>query len=340
MPDPAVSIIIPTLDRLDLLRRAIDSALVQTYADLECVVVVDGPFAEVTAFAGAHPDPRVRVLQRETNGGAGAARNSGIAAATGRYIGFLDDDDLWLPTKLERQVPLLDAGASVVHSLVYVADSNGDIYERASERGFALFRAAAAEDFPYLRLLRQSSFQISSFLVRRTCIDEIDGFDPDLATVEDLDFVHRLWRRYPLTFVDEPLTKYCIYDRDRSLPRDPDVWRRFAEKELAWVADANPPERREAEAYLQMQIAQAYWVSRKYRKAVVPMARALRRDRNVMTPRTVAKYATAAVLPAPLVNRARRQAGTFRTIREPDPWLDLPSKTTGIASASARNAKK
>jgi glycosyltransferase involved in cell wall biosynthesis len=321
---PAVSIVTPTLNRIDFLRRALDSALAQTYGDLECVVVVDGPSPELASFVTSHPDPRVRLVQRETNGGVAAARNTGIAAAEGRYVGFLDDDDIWLPQKLERQVPLLDAGADVVHSLVYVADGDGNVYEEASERGFALFRAAAAEGFPYLRLLRQSSYQISSFLVRKSLIDEVGGFDPTLTTVDDLDFVHRLWRRAPFAFVDEPLTKYCFHGANWSFTKEPDVWRRFAEKELAWLAEANPPERREAEAYLWMQIAQAYWIGGRYRKSVGPTLRARRLDRSVMTPKTAAKYLAAAALPARAVDAARARTRPMRAGGDPDPWLDLP----------------
>jgi len=323
---PVVSIITPTLDRIHFLRRALDSAIAQTYEDWEAVVVVDGPSPEMAEYVNSHPDPRVRLVQRDTNGGVAAARNTGIAQARGRYVGFLDDDDIWLPQKLERQVPLLEAGADVVHSLVYVADGGGNVYERASERGFALFRAAAAEGFPYFRLLRQSSYQISSFLVRKTAIEEIGGFDPTLTTVDDLDFVHRLWRRNSaFAFVDEPLTKYCFHGANWSFTKEPDVWRRFAEKELEWIRDADPPRRREAEAYLWMQIAQAYWIGGRYRKAVAPTLRARRLDSSVMSPRTALKYVAAALLPAPIVDAARNRTKPLRPTGDPDPWLDLPA---------------
>src|SRR5579864_3888859 len=175
----------------------------QTYADFESVVVVDGPSPEVAEFVAAYPDPRVRLVQRDANGGVAAARNSGIEISRGRYVGFLDDDDLWLPTKLERQVALLDAGADVVHSLVYVADGNGEVYERPSERGFRLFREVAAAGYPYVWLLRRSSYQIGTFVIRRTCLEEVGGFDAELAPMDDLDLVHRLRRRVPLALVDE-----------------------------------------------------------------------------------------------------------------------------------------
>ncbi len=325
MTAPAVSVITPTLNRIAFLRRAIDSALAQTFGDLEICVVVDGPSPELAAEVAAHPDPRVRLVQRGETGGVAAARNTGIEAARGRYIGFLDDDDLWLPTKLERQVPLLEAGADVVHGLVYVADGDGDVYERSSERGFALFREVAAAGYPYVWLLRRSSYQISSFLVRRSCFDEIGGFDPGLAAVDDLDLVHRLWRRYQLVFVDEPLTKYCFHATNWSHDKNPELWVRLAQRELAWIARNDPPGRRAAEAYLEMQIAQSKWIGGRYREAVAPAVGAWRKDASVITPRTVLKYLAAAALPGNLVDRARRRARQHRPPVEPDPWLDLPT---------------
>jgi glycosyltransferase involved in cell wall biosynthesis len=322
---PAVSVILPTLDRLAFLRRAIGSALAQTYGDLEVVVVVDGPSPELEAEVGAYPDPRVRLVRRAETGGVAAARNTGLEVARGRYVGFLDDDDLWLPEKLERQVPLLDAGADVVHSLAYVADGEGNVYERPSERGFRLFREVAAAGYPYPWLLRRSSYQIGTFLVRSECVAAVGGFDPDLPAVDDLDLVHRLWRRYRLTLVDEPLTKYCFHGANWSYTKDPQAWISFAEKELAWIRTADPPGRRESEAYLLMQIAQAEWIRGRYRRVVAPAARARALDASAIGARTLAKYAAAAVLPARVVARGRQRVRAARPAAEPDPWLDLPT---------------
>jgi glycosyltransferase involved in cell wall biosynthesis len=326
---PTVSVITPTLDRLEFLRRALDSLLGQTYGDFEAVVVVDGPSPELAEFVAGHPDPRVRLIQRDANGGVAAARNSGLDAARGRYIGFLDDDDLWLPTKLERQVPLLDAGADVVHSLVYVADGDGRVYERPSERGFRLFREAAAAEYPYVWLLRRSSYQISSFLVRRECVDAVGGFDPTLTGIDDLAFAHELWRRYELRLVDEPLTKYCFHDANQVQSLNSGPWAELARRELAWTAQADPPGRAAADAYLWMQIAQSAWITGRYRRAVVPALRARRLDPSVMTARTAVKYAVAALLPAPLVDVSRRRTRQLREPAEPDPWIDLATPLPG-----------
>ena len=101
---PKVSVVIPTKGRPALLMRAIDSVLAQTMADVEVVVVIDGHDPETTARLATVTDRRVRVCQNATSRGSGKARNIGAWRAEGDWIAFLDDDDVWLPRKLERQL--------------------------------------------------------------------------------------------------------------------------------------------------------------------------------------------------------------------------------------------
>lgn len=104
---PLVSAVIPTHKRPDILPRAVRSALSQTYSPIEVLVVVDGPDAQTAQVLGQIDDPRLRVVQLDSNMGGGDARNAGVAAARGEWIAFLDDDDEWLPEKIQRQVALL-----------------------------------------------------------------------------------------------------------------------------------------------------------------------------------------------------------------------------------------
>jgi glycosyltransferase involved in cell wall biosynthesis len=90
------SVIVPTFGRPAFLADALESVLAQTFDDFECIVVDDASPESMSVPS----DPRVRVVTRETNGGPPAARNTGIAAARGRYVAFLDDDDVWLPHRL------------------------------------------------------------------------------------------------------------------------------------------------------------------------------------------------------------------------------------------------
>lgn len=99
-----VSVIIPTAKRPKLLRRALDSAFAQTMHDIEVIVVVDGPNEETLAMLGGEQDCRLRILHNPSSIGPGAARNAGAAIARGQWLAFLDDDDEWMPRKLEVQL--------------------------------------------------------------------------------------------------------------------------------------------------------------------------------------------------------------------------------------------
>jgi glycosyltransferase involved in cell wall biosynthesis len=108
---PEVSVVIPTCNRPGLATRAVTSALAQTYADLEVVVVIDGPDPATGDALAAIPDPRLRVLPLTARGKAPNARNQGVRVAAGRWTAFLDDDDEWLPTKLDVQLKLAATAA-------------------------------------------------------------------------------------------------------------------------------------------------------------------------------------------------------------------------------------
>jgi glycosyltransferase involved in cell wall biosynthesis len=99
-----VSVVIPTRSRPQLLRRSLGSVAAQTHHDLEVVVVVDGPDDETTGLLAGWSDRPLTVVVNERSVGGGEARNIGVRAARGRWIAFLDDDDEWLPHKLERQL--------------------------------------------------------------------------------------------------------------------------------------------------------------------------------------------------------------------------------------------
>jgi glycosyltransferase involved in cell wall biosynthesis len=321
---PAVSVIIPTYDRVDFLARAIESVLAQTHAHFEVVVVDDGPNDTIASFVSKHPDPRVRLVRHEQNRGVAAARNTGIASARAAVLGFLDDDDLWLPRKLERQLEALeDPNVKVVHTLVYVADGGGNVYAAPTERGFRLFRDVAAAGYPYDLLLRRSSFFLGTFLVRRECVDEIGGFDEQLPSVDDLDFVHRLRRRYEFHLVDEPLLKYCIHAGSFSKTKSGDTWRRLALKELGSLETVEPSQQPAVEAFVHRQLALTAWMDGRYREGVRPTLRARRLDASVLPAKTAAKYLAAGVLPKRLVDAARQRTREVRANQEPDPWLDL-----------------
>jgi teichuronic acid biosynthesis glycosyltransferase TuaG len=104
MTVPAVSIILPTFNRTNYLRAAIDSVFAQTFADWEMIIVDDGSDDETKQFLRGTTDPRVRTIWLPHSGNPSLVRNTGIRSAGGRYLAFLDSDDIWIATKLEMQI--------------------------------------------------------------------------------------------------------------------------------------------------------------------------------------------------------------------------------------------
>lgn len=120
-----VSVVIPSCSRPRLLRRAISSALGQSLSDIEVLVVIDGHCSDTRAELDRVRDPRLRVVSNASPLGASASRNRGVAASSAEWTAFLDDDDEWIPTKLEKQLQLARQSKSVhpvITSLVKVVD--------------------------------------------------------------------------------------------------------------------------------------------------------------------------------------------------------------------------
>src|ERR1700743_88430 len=101
---PSVSVILPVFNRLEFLRSAVESVFAQTYEDWEMIVADDGSAAETAAYLDSIVASRVRILRLSHSGNPSKVRNCAIAAARGRYLAFLDSDDIWASSKLERQI--------------------------------------------------------------------------------------------------------------------------------------------------------------------------------------------------------------------------------------------
>lgn len=180
-----VSVIIPTYNRADMVGDAIQSVLDQTYGDWELIVVDDGSTDDTRAVVARFNDSRIRYIHQE-NRGLPAARNTGIRAAQGAYIAFLDSDDCFLPQKLAWQAAALDAGPDV--GLVAGGYVETDAMLQPL-RQVAPWHAHPALSTP--RWLQTCPFISSSVLVRRAWLERVGLFDEDMRYIEDWD----LWLR-------------------------------------------------------------------------------------------------------------------------------------------------
>jgi glycosyltransferase involved in cell wall biosynthesis len=201
---PTVSVVVPAHNRAATIAAALDSIRAQTFRDLEIVVVDDGSTDGTAGVARsiAEHEPRLRVLEHPLNRGAQAARNTGIRAARGEWIAFLDADDTYYPESLERRLAEARRGDwDVVHS---AADA---IYADGTSGRFPIppFRGNVYRD-----LLLAPAPMFQTLLVRREALHRIGLLDEAVPAYQEWDTSVRLAARHRFGYVEEPT---CLYDR-------------------------------------------------------------------------------------------------------------------------------
>lgn len=200
---PKISVLIPAYNAMNYLPETMENVLSQTFTDLEVIVVNDGSSDETEQWVSQIKDPRVRLINQENQGLAGA-RNTGIVHAKGEYITFLDADDLWEPTKLEKQLRVLEENPEV--ALVYTWVAYIDETGKATGRVFK----NQVEGDVWEKLTEHNIVECGSVaMVRRSCFETIGLFDRNLGSyLEDWDMWLRMASRYPFKVVKEPLVYY------------------------------------------------------------------------------------------------------------------------------------
>jgi glycosyltransferase involved in cell wall biosynthesis len=207
--EPLVSAVIPAYNAARTLRAAVESVLLQTVRDIEVIVVDDGSEDDTAEVARAISDPRVTLVS-QANLGASAARNAGIRSAHGRYVAFLDADDLWLPDKLARQLALLRSRPDVhaVHC--------GATYVDDELRVLSVHKCRPWRDALLDVLLFENLAAFPSTLLGKREKLEQRGFDTSLVMHEDWDMAIHAARHWNLQPVESPLTLYRVHRGNRS----------------------------------------------------------------------------------------------------------------------------
>ena len=198
-----ISVIIPCYNSERFVERAINSVLAQTCKEYEIIVIDDGSTDRTAEKVRAY-GPAVRYLHQK-NRGLPAARNTGIAIAQGEYIALLDDDDWWVPEKLERQIAVLSSHpeAALVYCDARVVYENGD----AEELFLAQYDYGITPPAGFVReqLLAHNFILPSTVMMVRSKLNEVCGFDEEFLAVEDWDLWLRMASRWQVQVVRDAL---------------------------------------------------------------------------------------------------------------------------------------
>lgn len=244
---PAVSVIIPAYNAERFILDTIKSIQDQRMSDLEIIVVDDGSTDQTVEYLMTIKDSRLKVFSYP-NAGVSIARNRGISLASGKFISFLDADDLWVNDKLELQLKILNEchHISVVYSWTsYLHEGSGKLY---------LGQPVFFEGNVYPELLKWNFLASGSNpLIRREAIDKTGGFDPNLPPCEDWDFYIRLAVNHHFAVVPshqviyrqspssasankiEFMEKQCLAVLEKSFQEAPQKYQYIKRKSIAWL---------------------------------------------------------------------------------------------------------
>ncbi len=199
---PKISVVIPAYNVMAYLPETVESVIKQTFTDLEVLIINDGSSDQIVQWVSQLTDPRIKLISQENQGLPGA-RNTGITHAQGEYIAFLDADDLWEPSKLEKQVECFEKAPEV--GLVYTWTTLIDSLRKPI--GITFNYDLEGKVWEQI-LVVDAVGNGSSAMVRRNCFNTVGNFDTSLTWGEDWDMWIRIAAQYPFAVVKEYLTLY------------------------------------------------------------------------------------------------------------------------------------
>jgi glycosyltransferase involved in cell wall biosynthesis len=254
-----VSVIVPAYNAEKFIAETLASVVSQTLPNWELIVVDDGSTDNTIAVAESFcSDARIRIV-RQKNAGVSAARNAGLLLAKGRYVAFLDADDVWLPDNLQQKVALLELPENAEALLAHAPVENIDTH---ATRSGEINAGKAGNVLP--DLLSWNGTVVpgpSSILVRRAAAEKIGGFDLQLSTAADQDFFFRLAELGPFAAAPEVLSLYRLHPNNmhRNIARMESDHIRVYEKAKLRNAFSTPAFRRKCFATLYLILAGSWW---------------------------------------------------------------------------------
>lgn len=204
-----VSVIMPTYNRKNMIGRAIESVLNQTFKDYELIIVDDGSTdgTEENLRKIVKENSRIYYFKQE-NKGPSSARNFGISKAKGNYLAFLDTDNIWHPNFLEVMMDVLEKNPD--YMMAY--GSQNLLLVSPSKKGelSIIARKVRSEKYNSIRLTNENFIDVNSVVLRTKVFDELGGFDESLKSLEDWDLFARIAIRHPfkIMHVDQVLMDY------------------------------------------------------------------------------------------------------------------------------------
>ncbi len=237
---PLVSIIMNCHNGGKYLSPALDSVYQQTLKDYEIIFWDNKSSDNSGEIALSYGEP-LRYFQGKEFLPLGAARNAAIEKAKGKYIAFLDCDDIWLPEKLEKQAKLLESNKrlGLVYSDSYVIDSDGDLRENTCFYGKKPARGNAFNE-----LFQFNFIPMLTVIIRREVLNKVGAFNPKYEIAEEYDLWLRIAECYPIDFIEQPLAKFRVHG-ESSYQKNTILSHQEALQIIEYWLDRNPNLRKE-----------------------------------------------------------------------------------------------
>jgi glycosyltransferase involved in cell wall biosynthesis len=216
---PRCSIIMPCFNHASFIGESIEAVLSQKFSDLELIVIDDCSRDNSREIIEkyARSDSRVRAICHESNHGVSRSRNDGLRIAKGEYIAFCDADDVWMPTKLVRQLELLEnqraydaayCDAEIIDGYgIETGERFSDKFPVPGKRSGRLFYSLCTRNF----------VNTQTVVLRRNCVEDVGYFDENINFGEDWWFWLRISDRHLFVYTDEVLAKYRVHERSTAV---------------------------------------------------------------------------------------------------------------------------